>query len=88
MAAVSERVEAALEPLGFRRESRPFRTHLTIGRARRDGGRTAGLGPALAEMAGYEAGRMPVEEVVVFSSELTRSGPIYEALGRAPLGGG
>jgi 2'-5' RNA ligase len=88
MAEVSERVESALEPLGFRRESRPFRTHLTIGRVRRDGGRTAGLGPALDEMAGYEAGRMPVEEVVVFSSQLLRTGPVYEALGRAPLGGG
>ena len=87
MAQLAEQVESALEPFGFRRETRRFRTHLTIGRVRRDGGRTAGLGPALDEVAGYEAGRMPVEEVVVFSSELTRSGPIYKAMGRAPLGG-
>jgi 2'-5' RNA ligase len=88
MAELAEQVESALEPFGFRRETRRFRTHLTIGRVRRNGGRIAGLGSALAEQAGYEAGRMPVEEVVVFSSELTRAGPIYEAMGRAPLGGG
>jgi len=89
MAELAERIETVLEPFRFRRETRRYRTHLTLGRLRREGGGTGvgELGRLLAELRGYEAGRMPVEELVVFSSELTRAGPIYEAMGRAPLGG-
>jgi 2'-5' RNA ligase len=89
MAEVAERIDTVLEPFRFRRETRRYRTHLTLGRLRREGGGAglAELGRLLEQLADYEAGRMPVEELVVFSSELTRSGPIYEAMGRAALGG-
>ena len=88
MAELAERIETALEPFRFRRETRLYRTHLTLGRLRREGA-TAGigdLGRLLEQLADCEAGRMPVEEMVVFSSELTRTGPAYESMGRAPLG--
>ncbi len=87
MADLVEHVEKALRPFGFRRESRRYRTHLTIGRVRSN----ARLGPdfprVLGELADFQAGQMPVEELVIFSSNLQRGGPIYEAMGRAPLGG-
>jgi 2'-5' RNA ligase len=35
----------------------------------------------------FQAGSMPVEEVVVVASELAPEGPTYSILGRAPLGG-
>jgi 2'-5' RNA ligase len=89
MANLADRVERALKRFGFRRETRQFRSHLTLGRMRRDGGGPGGreLAELLAQFADYEAGRMPVEEIVVFSSQLERTGPIYEAMRRAPLGG-
>jgi 2'-5' RNA ligase len=47
----------------------------------------AELGNLLRDYADFELGRTPVSEVVVFSSQLDRSGPTYEALARARLGG-
>lgn len=83
LAAVQKRIQKALKQLGFKPEARQFSPHLTIGRVRESG-------PALAEpiTEGTDAlfGRSPVTEVVVFSSELSRSGPTYTALCRSPLG--
>jgi len=89
MAELAERIETVLEPFRFRRETRRYRTHLTLGRLRREGAGVGvgDLGRLVEQLAGYEAGRMPVEELVVYSSELTRAGPVYEAMGRAALGG-
>jgi 2'-5' RNA ligase len=41
----------------------------------------------LQEHERFEGGVTAVDEVVVFASELTRSGPQYEVLARAPLAG-
>ena len=79
-------VEAALIKLGYRKEHRRFRPHLTIGRVRRGGPGLEQLGELLEEQADLEAGKITVSHVVVFSSELDRGGPIYQALGRAKLG--
>jgi 2'-5' RNA ligase len=89
MAELAERIETVLEPFRFRRETRRYRSHLTLGRLRREGANAGigDLGRLLEQLADYEAGRMPVEELVVFSSELTRAGPVYEVMGRAALDG-
>ena len=44
------------------------------------------LAVELAAMADYNGGKMLVDEVTIFSSELTRQGPVYDPLGFAPLG--
>jgi hypothetical protein len=75
------------QKLGFRREARRYEPHLTIGRIRRRGPGVAELGELIGQHADYEAGRTAVSEVIVFSSQLDRSGPTYEALSRARLGG-
>ncbi len=82
------RIEAALEELGFPREARRFQPHLTIGRIRRGGPGVAELGELIAQNGDLEIGRARLTEAVVYSSRLAPSGPIYEALARAPLGGG
>jgi 2'-5' RNA ligase len=87
MVALHREVEGALGKLGFRKEHRRFQPHLTIGRVRRGGPAVAELGNLVWRHAEFAAGRLTVQEVVVFSSQLDRAGPIYEALGRAPLGG-
>ena len=85
--ALQEKLESALEALGFRREARRFQVHLTIGRVRRGPRGIAELGKLIAEQADFPAGRMRVAELVTFSSVLGPSGPTYEALSRAKLSG-
>jgi 2'-5' RNA ligase len=41
----------------------------------------------LAEHEAWPAGATSVDELVVFSSELDRSGPTYEPMAVAPLAG-
>lgn len=76
-----------LAPLGFRRETRQFTPHLTIGRIKGEARAGEAIGQLIAEHADYAVGLTSVEEVVVFSSELGRQGPLYEPLSTAPLGG-
>ena len=88
MGRLAERIESALETIGYRREARRFKAHLTIGRVRRGGPAVAELGSRLGDYADFEVGRTTVDEVIVYSSELTSSGPRYEVLGRARLAEG
>ncbi len=53
-----------------------------------DGGMgIAELGSRLKEHADFPAGKMAVEKITVFSSNLTPAGPIYEVIGSARLSG-
>jgi 2'-5' RNA ligase len=88
IASLAERIDDELFKVGFRKEGRRFQTHLTLGRVHTD------RGPALAELtrllqeyADLEVGQTPVDEVIIFSSTLTRNGPIYDPLGHTPLEG-
>ncbi|GAO04160.1 RNA 2',3'-cyclic phosphodiesterase [Anaeromyxobacter sp. PSR-1] len=78
---------ARLAPLGFAPESRPFSPHLTLGRARDPRG-APGLGGALAAQARADGFGWRATELVLFESHLSPKGARYEALLRAPLGGG
>ena len=86
MVTLHDKVEEPLRKLGFRPEHRRHQPHLTIGRIRRGGPGVAELGQLLEQHADYIAGRVKVSQVVVFSSQLDRGGPTYEALSRAKLG--
>ena len=86
MVELHKNLEIRLQKLGFRREGRRFQTHLTIGRVRRAGPVAKNLGDRLRELADYEAGKTRVDQIVLFSSQLTSDGPIYQVLGRAKLG--
>ena len=82
-----DNVEAALAPLDFRSDGRRFVPHMTIGRVRYGRRGVAELGAEIESHADVDLGPVPVREVIVYSSELTRNGPYYEALDRAPLAG-
>ncbi|MBU4271676.1 MAG: RNA 2',3'-cyclic phosphodiesterase [Planctomycetes bacterium] len=86
MVRLHDRVEAALAELGYREEHRRFQVHLTIGRVRGGGPGIVELGSLLEKHADFSAGKMTVERVTVFASQLTPAGPIYEVLGSARLG--
>jgi 2'-5' RNA ligase len=87
MGVLHEAIEKALTPLGFPKEPRRFHPHLTIGRVRRPGQDWKPLSQALRAQADLNLGPLPVDEVVVFSSQLNPSGPEYAALSHAPLSG-
>ncbi len=87
LVALADRLDWALSPLGFARESRPLVPHLTLGRLRRGGKAPANLVRIFRENAGFVAGRSRVHHVVLFSSQLTPKGAIYSPLDRADLNG-
>jgi 2'-5' RNA ligase len=85
LAALAEELGRRLTPLGFAPETRAFSPHLTIGRAR-DAHGAAGLGGALAEVAGGDGVGWRAAELVLFESHLEPGGARHEPLLRAPLG--
>jgi RNA 2',3'-cyclic 3'-phosphodiesterase len=81
--ALHDALEPPLLELGcYRHEERQFTPHITLGRAKSaDPDDT--LPAALKKYATWNAGEVEVREVLVMSSELTRTGPIYCVLSRA-----
>jgi RNA 2',3'-cyclic 3'-phosphodiesterase len=77
---LQEASERAAVAAGFERESRPFRSHLTLARFR-DAERP---GP----LPRHELGEAQLERVTLFRSELRPQGPVYTALRVFPLGRG
>ena len=81
------KLEAKLIDLGcYRKEERGYTPHLTLGRVQRETDEFA-LARELPKMHSWDGGRTVVEEVLVFSSELQRTGPEYTVLGRGELAG-
>ena len=77
--------QRACEPLGFVPEKRPFRGHVTLARVRSP----RGFGPlarAIESAADDDFGAWTAAEVVLYRSHLRRTGAVYEALERVPLG--
>ncbi len=69
-----------LAACGFPPEERSFTPHITLGRSKR-----AKMPASWSDFPVTGIRDFSVEEVVVFQSELTRSGPLYTPLARCPL---
>jgi 2'-5' RNA ligase len=78
-------IDAALAKRRFPKDRQQFRPHLTIGRVRSGGPQLQALSEVLGACEDFDAGPTTVDEVTVFSSELTPAGPQYEVLAQAPL---
>jgi 2'-5' RNA ligase len=74
-AALAAAVDAECRRSGLEGEDRPFRVHLTLGRARARGGSPIPDLPSSPQLGPWLAC-----ELVLYSSRLTRSGAIYETL--------
>jgi 2'-5' RNA ligase len=72
-------LDQALLQIGFPREERPFRPHLTLGRIKTSRG-LIGLAQALEKGEEYAAGRFIASGLSLFQSELTLRGAIYTRL--------
>jgi len=69
-------VEARAEALGIPREARPFRPHLTLGRAKDPGG-IRNAERAIESEGEYRGPAFVVNELVFYESRLRPEGPEY-----------
>jgi len=86
-----KRLYDTLEPkflaLGlYRKEERGYTPHLTLGRGK-DESEEGLLAAEIAKHATWHGGEEFIDEVMIYSSELTRDGPVYALVGRGKLGG-
>jgi len=83
-----DRLEGLLEPLGIRREGRPYQAHLTLARVKDrltpDG--LQRLQQALGVLAEQTIASLHVEEVILYRSELRPAGAEYSSLATSHLG--
>lgn len=84
LAILHDELDTRFAGMGFQEETRDFHPHLTLGRVK-SGKNIPQLRTAVRQYAGTDFGLCPADELVVFSSELTPSGPIYTPLAKAPL---
>lgn len=80
------RLEEALGPLGFPREERAFRPHLTVGRVK-DPRRPPDLTRALADVTVPRCNSFDVREILLYKSDLKPPGAIYTKLQHLPFAG-
>jgi 2'-5' RNA ligase len=80
LAALTSKVESALESLGFAPEKREFKPHLTLGRWRQFDRPSRKFGEELERWKAHEFGESTVAEVIFFRSELKREGAIHHPL--------
>lgn len=84
LANIQAGLEKALEPLGFARETRGFRPHLTIGRVK-DRRRLQSLIEAMSTLELPEFNSFDGNEIILYKSDLRPTGAIYTKLHRMPL---
>jgi 2'-5' RNA ligase len=77
-------LEGRLQPLGIAREDRPFRAHLTLGRARAPSG-IPGAAEVLEAYQDYEGPPFRVAGFVLYESRLSPSGPTHTPRLTIPL---
>lgn len=83
--ALHDAMEDPLLELGcYRREERKYTPHITLGRVKGNTS-TDALAELVTKKEAWHAGEVMIKEVVVFSSEMTKQGPIYSVLSRVPL---
>jgi 2'-5' RNA ligase len=79
LAALQTRIERDFEGIGFPRENRPFRAHLTLGRIKIPQ-EIMGISEALHKHNDFIVGKFNCSEIILFQSKLTREGAIYTKL--------
>jgi 2'-5' RNA ligase len=81
-ADLARQVDEALAPLGFAKETRPFRPHVTLARVRECDAR---LVQRVQQVADTALGSVRVTALKLKKSTLTPKGPVYEDLAEVPL---
>ncbi|MEE9402954.1 MAG: RNA 2',3'-cyclic phosphodiesterase [Desulfobacteria bacterium] len=82
--ALQRDLESQLSGLGFPKEKRPFKGHLTLGRVK---GRLDGikLQEALEDLGDFRTESFTAQSLVLFQSELRPDGAVYSRVAEVPL---
>jgi len=82
-------IDAALAPLGFQIEPKPYSPHLTLARVKEQAPIIANALTDSGVMRDVTSrGTLPVQAMALMKSELTPSGSVYSRLGVVTLGSG
>jgi len=81
---LQERVESELRAVGFPKEEKTFKAHLTIGRVKGKQGLSR-LCRLLEEEKNFFVGSMRCEKISVMKSKTLPAGPVYSELKAIPL---
>ncbi len=84
---LQQQLAAALEPLGFKPDTRPFRPHLTLGRVRdrASAAERETLGRAVTALDAGAGRSFRVDALHLIRSQLNRDGPVYTVIGSVAL---
>ena len=86
LSALHKQLEADFDVIGFPKEDRPFRAHLTLGRIKESQGLT-GISEALTKHNAFDAGIFSCRELILFQSKLLPQGAVYAKLADFTLKG-
>lgn len=84
LTSLQQSIDEDLTIEGHPSESRRYHPHITIGRVRSKSG-SPGISAVIAAHVNEAYGELPVDRVVMYSSRLKRSGPVYTQLATMPL---
>ena len=81
LANLQQTLDAHLADLGFPRETRAFKSHLTLGRVK---GKIASdrINAAIDKLKDLESGSFEINQIILFKSELRPSGAVYTQVRR------
>jgi 2'-5' RNA ligase len=80
---LADQVDKAMEPIGFAREERAFRPHLTLARFREPRAQPA-LQTAVSQQGEQDVGDFEASEFFLFESRLSPQGAEYRKVERFP----
>ncbi len=81
---LAKSIDEAMTTLGYEPEQREFKPHITLGRIKFLRDRRT-LQQLIDKYDGHYFQDIPVEEIILYESQLRREGPVYTALGKFPL---
>ena len=84
LVGLQKALDENLEMLGFPKEKRPFKGHLTMGRIK-DKIEVKKFGDALMDSRGFESEIFTADRIILYKSELKPSGAVYTKLKSAFL---
>jgi 2'-5' RNA ligase len=79
LSTIQKQLDSDFEGIGFSKEDRPFRAHLTLGRIKESQGLT-GISEALAKHNAFASGVFECKELILFQSKLLPQGAVYTKL--------
>jgi len=86
LSVLQKQLDSDFASIGFPKEDRPFRAHLTLGRIKESRG-LSGISEALTKHNAFAAGEFGCKELILFQSRLLQQGTVYTKLAKFPLKG-